>query len=500
MAPVGTWLGQVDSFPILYPVYRILSLAMPHRPFQLIGWELLASMVLTFGVVRRYLRSETLEVLDNELRAEIAATAGAVVLLAQPYYLVHVGHPALFQMWVIPWGLIVSSRLLEQRRGGDVSGGDLRGRGVKVTPWAFLAPVAAAAALNPYLLVMLLPVMIVPVIATARGRVRESVMLIAGAVAIAIGVSVTLGYIGTGGRSESNGFGLYMADAGLLFDAGTLSRVWPNVPPNLSYEGFGFPGSALLVLAGVVLVVVVVRRLRGRPYEDRTWTWPLWVGVGLSMLWAMMPVIRLFDHPILDLNAELAHFSRLTASVRANGRFAWPFLWLVGLVTVRFLARRTHALAHGVLVLAAVVQVVDVMPPKMPTAVDRYGPAMAVVREAVATGITRVEFQPPNVWTDCPAWDDWGEFENIAQLVVASAVEGLSVNSGYASRGDDRYLHQICEEQRAAYLAGHVEADVLYVLPYGVEPVNPELECRPTDLNATVCRLPQDRGVRGLDG
>ena len=35
MAPVGTWLGQVDSFPILYPLYRALSLAMPHRPFQL---------------------------------------------------------------------------------------------------------------------------------------------------------------------------------------------------------------------------------------------------------------------------------------------------------------------------------------------------------------------------------------------------------------------------------------------------------------------------------
>jgi hypothetical protein len=489
MAPVGTWLGQVDSFPILYPLYRALSLAMPHRPFQLIGWELLASMVLTFGVVRRYLRIETLDVLDDKLRAEIVATAGAVVLLAQPYYLVHIGHPALFQMWVIPWGLIVSTRLLDERRGGDVT----------VTTWAFLAPIVVAAVLNPYLLLMLLPAMFVPLVATARDHLRESVVLLVSALALGVGVSLALGYIGTGGRAESDGFGLYTADAGLLFDAGTLSRTWPNLPPNLTYEGFGFPGTALLLLALTVAVVVLVRRLRGQPSEHRTWMWPLWVGVGLSMLVAMMPVIRLFDHSILDLNHELSRFSRLTASVRTNGRFAWPLLWVIGLVTVRYLARQTRALAHGLLVVAALVQVADLVHPTFPTAVNQYGPAMAIVREAVATGITRVEFEPPNIWTDCPAYE-FGPFESIAQLAVASAVEGLAVNSGYASRGSDEFLHQICEQQRAAYLAGHLEPDVLYVLPPGVEPVSSELKCRPTDLNVTVCRLPSNPNARGSDG
>ena len=481
MAPVGTWLGQVDSFPILYPLYRVLSLAMPHRPFQLIGWQLLASMVLTFGVVRRYLRIETLGVHDDRLRAEIAATAGAVVLVAQPYYLVHAGHVALFQMWVIPWGLIVSSRLLAERHGADV----------KVTTWAFVAPLVTAAVLNPYLLVMLLPVMCVPLVATARHHLRESAVRLATALASVGVISLALGYIGTGGRSQSDGFGLYMADAGLLFDAGAFSRTWPNFPPNLSYEGYGFPGSALLVLAVAVAVIVLVRRLRGQPSEHRTWLWPLWVGAGLSMLWAMMPVIRLFDHPVLDLNDELSPFSRLTSSVRTNGRFAWPLLWMIGLVTIRYLARQTHVLAHGLLIVAAVVQVADAVPPWLPTVEDRYGPAMAIVREAVATGITRVEFQPPNVWTDCPAYE-FGPFDSIAQLAVASAVEGLAVNSGYASRGNDDFLHEICEDQRAAYLAGHLEPDVLYVLPPGVAPVSTELECRPTDLNVTVCRLPRE--------
>ena len=489
MAPVGTWLGQIDAWPILYPLYRALSWAMPHRPFQLVGWQLLASMLLTFGVVRRYLRIETRDVLDDELRAEVVATAGAVVLLAQPYYLARAAHPALFQMWVIAWGLIVSSRMLDQRRGGDVT----------VTTWAFLAPLAAAAALNPYLVLMLIPVMFVPLVATARNHVRESAVRVAAGVAIVVGVSLALGYIGTGGRAQSDGFGLYMADAGLLFDAGGLSRVWPNTPPNLTLEGFGFPGAALLVLVVAVGVIVLVRRLRGQPSEQRTWMWPLWVGVGVAMLWAMMPVIRLFDHPLLDLNRALAPFSRATASVRTNGRFAWPLLWLIGLVTVRYLARQRRALVHGLLVVAAVAQVADTVRPTIPLADDRYGPAMAIVREAVATGITRVEFQPPNVWTDCPA-HEFGPFAAIAQLTVASAVEGLSVNSGYASRGNDDFLRQICEDQRAAYLAGHLEPDVLYVLPPGVEPVSDELECRPTDLNVTVCRLPRGSTVQGFDG
>jgi hypothetical protein len=489
MAPVGTWLGQVDSFPFLYPLYRVLSLAMPHRPFQLIGWQLLASMVVTFGVVRHYLRIETLDVLDDKLRAEIVATAGAVVLLAQPFYLVHIGHPALFQMWVIPWGLIVSSRLLEQRHGGDAV----------VTTWAFLAPLAVAAALNPYLLLMLLPVMFVPLVATARHHIRESLVLIAGALALVIGTSLALGYIGTAGRSQSDGFGLYTADAGLLFDAGGLSRTWPNFPPSLTLEGFGFPGTALIVLVIAVAAVVLVRRLRGQPSEHRTWMWPLWVGVGLAMLWAMMPVIRVFDHQLLDLNRVLVHFSRLTASVRTNGRFAWPLLWMIGLVTVRYLARQPRALAHGLLVAAAIVQVADVVHPTFPTADDHYGPAMAIVRDAVATGITRVEFEPPNIWTDCPAYE-FGPFESIAQLAVASAVEGLAVNSGYASRGNDDFLHEICEDQRAAYLAGRLAPDVLYVLPPGVEPVSTELECRPTDLDVTVCRLPPNPNARGSEG
>ena len=489
MAPVGTWLGQVDSFPILYPLYRVLGLAMPHRPFQLIGWELLASMVLTFGIVRRYLRVETLRVIDDRLRAEVVATAGAVILLAQPFYLVHYGHPALFQMWVIPWGLIVSTRLLEARRGGDAT----------VTIWAFLAPVAAAAVLNPYLIVMLLPVMCVPVLATARGHARQSLVWLGSALVTVAGISWALGYVGTGGRSESDGFGLYTADAGLLFDAGRTSRTWPNLPPNLTYEGFGFPGTALLVLILAVTVTVVVRRLRRHSSDRQGWMWPLWVGVGLAMLMAMLPVIRVFDHTVLDLNPILRHFSRLTASVRTNGRLAWPLLWLIGLVTVRYLARQPRLLVHGVLVVAALFQVIDVRRAEIQTAEDHYGTAMAVVRDAVATGITRVEFQPPNVWTDCPAWE-WGPFESIAQLVVASAVEGLTVNSGYPSRGDDRFLRQICEEQRAAYLAGHVEPGVLYVIPYGTEPVNKALVCRPTDLNATVCRLPPDVDVTGLDG
>jgi len=150
-------------------------------------------------------------------------------------------------------------------------------------------------------------------------------------------------------------------------------------------------------------------------------------------------------------------------------------------------------------VVAAVVQVVDLVHPTIPTAENQYGPAFAIVRDAVATGITRVEFEPPNVWTDCPAYE-FGPFESIAQLAVASAVEGLAVNSGYPSRGDDRFLHKICEDQRAAYLAGHLEPDVLYVLPPGVEPVSTDLECRPTDLNVTVCRLPQNTDARGSDG
>lgn len=487
MAPVGTWLGQTDSWPALYPVYRALAIAMPHRPFQLIGWQLLGSFAATFGIVRWYLRSEVRAVWDDALRAELAATAGAVALVAQPFYLLRAGHPALFQMWVVPWALIVVARLLEQRRG----------RAVTVSTVAFVAPLAAATALNPYLAVMLLPVMCIPVVATARAHVRESAVLLAGSLAVFVVVSYALGYVGTGGRSQSDGFGLYMADAGLLFDAGALSRTWPNVPPDLTYEGNGFMGTALVVLALGVGVALIVGRVRSRGSTHGAWLWPLWLGVGASLVWAMLPVIRLFDHTVLDLNGELEPIHDLLATVRSNGRLAWPFVWMIGLFSVRYLIRRRHTAAHLAIGAIAVFQVADAVRPHIPEVPDRYGPAMAIVREARATGITRIEFQPPNVWTDCPA-HEWGPFEHIAPLAVAAGVERLAINSGYPSRGDDAFRDEICTAQREDYLAGNLAGDVLYVIPAGVEPVSPDLECRLTELDATVCRLPAEPG--GADG
>ena len=488
MAPVGTWLGQTDSFPILYPVYRVLSIAMPHRPFQLIGWELLGSMMATFGIVRRYLRSEALSVASDALRAELIATAGAVILLTQPYYLVRAGHPALFQMWVIPWALVVTSRILDQRREGES----------QLSVVAFLAPIGAATALNPYLALMVLPSMCIPIVVTARNHLRDSAIRLGGAVAVFLIGSFALGYMGTGGRSRSEGFGLYMADAALLVDGGNLSRIWPNTPPNLTYEGFGFPGTPLLIIALSAAATLGFRRVRGQGSEKGPWLWPMWLGVGLTLVWAMLPVIRVFDRAVLDLNDELSPFDDLTAAVRSNGRLAWPFLWAVGLFGVRWLARQRRAVAHLALAAAAVLQVADAVPSTIPQAEDRYGPAMAIVRDAVATGIRRVEFQPPNVWTDCPA-EEWGPFENIAQLATAAAVEGLAVNSGYPARGNDEFHRRICEDQRESYLAGNLEHDVLYVIPPGTDPISAELVCRPTDLAATVCRLPQPTAVEGTD-
>lgn len=481
LAPVGTSLGQTDAMPVLYPVYRALSIVMPHRPFQLIGWELLGSMVATFGIVRRFARGEARAAGVDPLRAELLAAAAGVMLVAQPFYLVRSGHPSLFQMWVLPWALIVAVRVVEARRDGTPP----------PSAWVVVAPVAVAAALTPYLGLMVLAVIAVPLLATTAGHVRDTASQVSLAVAGFGAVSFVLGFVGAGGRSSSDGFGLYMADAALLVDGGRLSRVWPNTPPDLTYEGYGFIGSALLLTAVAVAASVLVARLRGRDGDHpgrASATWPVWLAVGALMLWALMPVVRVFDRAVLDLNDELDPFARLTASLRANGRFAWPLLWLIGVLTVRVVVRQRRTVVHVAFALAAVLQVGDAVRTHVPTAADQYGPAMAVVREAKATGITRLEFQPPNVWTDCPAWE-WGPFETIAQLVTAAGVEGLAVNSGSTARGNDAFRTEICERQRADYLAGRLAGDVLYVIPYGTEPVSDALTCRPTDAAATVCRL-----------
>ena len=109
MAPVGTALGQTDSFPLLTPVYRLAVELRPDEPLQFIGRPMLAAFFLLFLVTNRFV----LSLVDRRPgrphrcsgRDRAAGRHGAVC----PAVLRHrLGHVSLMHQWVIVWALVLA--------------------------------------------------------------------------------------------------------------------------------------------------------------------------------------------------------------------------------------------------------------------------------------------------------------------------------------------------------------------------------------------------------
>lgn len=471
LAPAGTYLAQADAWPVLYPVYRVAAWVMPNRAFQLIGWQLFGGFLATFYVARAYFRRWAPATADA-LQTELFAAAGAVVAVSVPFFVTRMGHMALYQHWVLIWALIVAERQLDADRGAAAP----------VSRAAFLAPVAVAAVIQPYMAFLVLPVACLPLLAGGRRNLGEAAIRVAAAFGVFLGISWVLGYLGTGGQIDNYGFGLFTADVAAAIDPWPNSRVLPELPGGTG-EGFGYVGLGVLVL----LLARVATRFRFGRGDVRTWQWPLWAVVAAMALYATLPRIELFGARVVDVSVLTDPISGLTSIARANGRFMWPGLWLLILFAIRGASRLPVRAALVLVAAGALLQVADTRPRVVPTVADQSGPALALVRGARADGVTRIEFQPPLVTSDCnnPGWTD---FTQIAPVVVAAATERLEVNSGYPARPNPRYRDLICIENAQRFARGEYRTDVLYLLPPGAS-APADLDCRPALSEMTACRF-----------
>lgn len=472
LAPAGTHLAQTDAWPALYPVFRVMGWVMPNRAFQLLGWQLFGGFLATFYVSRAYFRRWAPKGADA-LQSELFAAAGAVVAVSVPFFVTRMGHMALYQHWVLIWALIVAERVLDARR-GDAS---------PVSPAALLAPVAVAAAIQPYMAFLVLPVVCLPLVVTWRSDPRRTAALTAGAFAVFGTVSWVLGFIGTGGQIDNKGFGWFSADVAAAIDPWPNSRMLPELPGGTG-EGFGYVGLGVLVLLAARLAI----RLRLGRGDARAWQWPLWAAAAAMALYATLPRVELFGAELIDVSVVTDRLSVVTSIARANGRFMWPLLWLLILFAVRGAARLPWRGALALVTIAAIAQVADTRPRVVPTVPDRSGPALALVRAARADGVTRIELQPPLVTSDCIG-EGWTDFTEIAPIVLAAATERLQINSGYPSRPNPRFRELICTADVDRFARGEYRADVLYVLPPGAAAPD-GLECQPAFAGMTACRFP----------
>lgn len=469
LAPIGTSLGQTDSFPVLTPLYRLLLAIFPGDLVQLVGPLLFVALVATFGVTRYFARGRIRTRYGGvNLPGEVAAIAIAMMLVAQPFFLTRMGHVALMHQWVIVLAIVLALSELERDR---------------ITPldWRPLAVVAAAGALEPYLLAMVIPIVIAPMIRPSpRGSyvswLRGLALRVLGCGVVAVVVSVVLGYVVIGASTENAGFGLYPSNVMFLVDPDNWSRLLGDLPTRGSAEGNGYVGLAMLCVIALAGVIAVRRRGQAGPSAGRLW--PVMLVCVLLAVFALLPIVWLGNSTaLLDARPLLNQVDALTGTLRTNGRFVWPLIWLVGLSVVGVLIRRLPINAVAAIAIAGLaLQVVETAPSEHIRPNRGYDEVVGTFRQAIAAGASGVEVQPPWVTYECSP-PEWTSFDALRNVVAASAFLGLPINSGYAGRGSDEVQAEICQRQASEFAAHRYLEDVLYVIPPPVDVVVPGLEC-----------------------
>lgn len=491
IAPGGTTLARTDSIPALAPVYRLLNAMFPTRPVQLVGLLLLIAVVATFNAVARFC-----DHVRSELRGpqrEILTLALATVAVVAPFWNLQYVHPALMQHWILVWALIGALRRCPSFLDGRFAPSPGR--------WTGLGPICAAAAVQPYLIPMVAIPALAPDLAHLAKRPGAIVRKFGAAFVLVIAISVMLGYIGHG-HLGGTGFGAYASDLASIIDPGSRSRFVldvPSLPDAIGGYGWLGLGGLLVTAAGVVSVLRTSQSRRYRrvagleepsTLESRRPAQVLYLAIGLVAVYALLPVVRLFGRPIIDVVGLTKHFSALTSLFRVNGRFIWSLLWL-GLLTGagRLLTTSRRRTAAVIGLAALVLQLVDVIPwPVLlrPTTSIEYGAASAILRHQRATGARSIQFEPAVVIPGCyPA--AYGTFADLGDVLLAASVVGLPVNSGYTARLDPEHVAQNCVAEADAFARGDFTSDVLYVLPRAA-PLPPTLDCEAITSKLTACR------------
>ncbi len=438
--PYGTSVALTDGNPWAAVLLKPFSSWLP-LDFQYTGvW--FALCFLGMG----YFGARVVAIVSSRAVLQVL---GGVLLALSPVIVVRFVHPTLCAHW-----LLVAMLWLHLRAYPD--------------PRAAWRALALAAVLNvlsagthPYWVAMLLPLTLALAVrlglAHALGWGR-----LAAAMGVVLGLDLLcfalFGYfVGTGLGAE--GYGQFSSDLTTLVNPMGWSQWLQEQPVRpRQWEGFGYLGAGglwLLSVAGLSLVAHgdTARRLpwrRGGP--------ALGV-VGVMAVYALSDHITWRGRLLVDLSALSAPVQQYTAAFRSSGRFIWPLYYLLlagAVVLVVRLWRERPAVAGVALGLAVALQAgelrVERSALRQPTHFQRLSaPEWASLRGT---------YQHLSLFPTQAQWVCHYDEPLVSALVYLAYREGLTFNSGYASRTPP----VIAEDCRATMRPGGVEARTVYVV------------------------------------
>lgn len=458
--PVGSAVAYSDSIPLLAALLKPASPILP-ASFQYLGiWLALAFALQGYAgarLVALFTRDRTQE------------AAGGALLAISPVLLHRLfsGHASLCGHFLVLAAMWI---VLAPVDDGRVARRRLAGMG---------AILLLAAGIHPYLLIIGFAHAAALLARLAwLDRALRPGELAAWALAdacVAVGGLALFGFVGSGASTPAQGFGYFSADPLTLLNPMGWSRVLPSLPVGPGqYEGFGFLGAGVIVLALAGLALLVRHRRLPAGGAWRRAAFALAPAALLGVL-ALSDVVQsgareLLRVPAYDLVPAVG------ANLRSSGRFVWPLHYLATLAAVGAVVTALRArprLATGVLLGALALQAADVRP-AVARSFDESGdrPAdPAPWAAAASSGYRHLSLIPPQLMDgagpvapeacgDRPLWapDHW------AWIGALAARSGLTTNSGYLARVDVAGFERSCLQESGAILAGRLEPSTIYVI------------------------------------
>lgn len=431
--PFGTSLSFMDSIPLFAVPFKILSPLMP-EPCQFLGlWEL-TSLIgqLFFGLL----------ILGEFTQSSLKKLLGATLLMLSPVLIFRAfGQSSLSAHWIVLAGIWFI--LLEYKH--------------KLWRGSWVLLFAITMLVHLYFVAMLVPLWLISLIFLFKWQKSSRAVTLE--LLVVIVLLLVEGYcLGLFNLSLDNlegwGYGVYSWNLNGFLNPFQSSAFFKQLPVG-SYTqnaGYSYLGLGNLILIPVALVLffrneIVAHRLR--------FLLPFMLVSLFYILFSLSNKGFINDHALWDIQLP-NYLLHLSALFRSSGRFIWPvfyFIVLFGLVCII----RNSRFAMSVLILALVIQLVDIQPlysaKKDAGMMDYQSSLQSEFWQAAARENKHIVFIPTNY-----------KMKTIYQpFALYARKNNITLNWGYFARADYPSIDQYADQAWKELISNKSDYQTLYL-------------------------------------
>ncbi|HEY3637911.1 MAG TPA: DUF6311 domain-containing protein [Rhizomicrobium sp.] len=472
--PFGVSAAYLDVIPIVAVPLRLISGLLP-ADFQYLGLYAALCLILQtwFG----------LKLLSRFTSDIVFMLIGALFFLNAPILVSRLwGHFSLCSQWLLLAGLYYYFAPIKPRRFLSY-----------VAP--FMALLAVAGAITPYIAVMILAIGTAALfrwraVIAARGDIGTvtlstealeppsgrlthlenslagGLLYLATLIAVALVAFFVFGFLVFGAHTQFDSGGYTVYSMNLLGpviggNRGPDSNYF-NVLPGQGFEGYNYLGIGIILLGAVCLA-------RRPLFVREIWTpsvRPIVIFAAMLALLALSVKITLGPATLVTIPVPKIIFHAL-AAFRSSGRFFWPahYLLMLGAILGSITTFKSPAWRNAVLALAFLVQYFDTLSLRVEAihrAQDRYeDPLEKADWQAIGSNHKHLVILPARQCdlANTPGGDtDWPYFARLA------ARRGMTLNSTHAARASAASNLYNCVQLPQQVIRGKLASDTAYVL------------------------------------